>query len=156
MKGMIKVLLVEDNIADSTLILEVFEDEKIAADVTVVRDGLEALEFLRKEGSYVDRSDAETPDIIILDLNLPRMDGRELLNELKHDSALQVIPVVILTTSAAEEDVISTYKLRANCYVTKPIDLHQFVNIIRSIDKFWFTAVRYPDQLAVPKARIYD
>jgi len=145
MKGaLIKVLLVEDNLADSTLILEVFEDEKIAADVTVVRDGIEALEFLRKQGVYAQRPDDKTPDIVILDLNLPRMDGRELLSELKNDPELKTIPVVILTTSAAEEDVISTYKLRANCYVTKPIDLAQFVNIVKSIDKFWFTAVRYP------------
>jgi chemotaxis family two-component system response regulator Rcp1 len=143
MKGVIKVLLVEDNVADSTLILEVFEDENIAADVTVVRDGVEALEFLRKQGKYVDRSDEKTPDIVILDLNLPRMDGRALLSEMKNDSELETIPVVILTTSAAEEDIISTYKLGANCYVTKPLDLDHFVDIVKAIDKFWFTAVRY-------------
>jgi chemotaxis family two-component system response regulator Rcp1 len=144
MNGLIKVLLVEDNVADSTLILEVFEDEKIAADVTVVRDGVEAIDFLRKQGIYADRPEDKTPDIVILDLNLPRMDGRELLSEMKNDPKLETIPVVILTTSSAKEDIVSTYKLRANCYVTKPLDLDHFVDIVKAIDKFWFTAVRYP------------
>ncbi|MDR3613304.1 MAG: response regulator [Candidatus Obscuribacterales bacterium] len=144
MNERIKVLLVEDNVADSTLILEVFENEKIMADVTVVRDGVEAIEFLKKQGVYVDRSEDKTPDMVILDLNLPRMDGRELLRQIKNDPTLETIPVVILTTSAAEEDVNSTYKLGANCYVTKPLDLDHFVDIVKAIDKFWFSAVRFP------------
>jgi two-component system, chemotaxis family, response regulator Rcp1 len=139
--GAVKVLLVEDSIADSTLILEVFEDEKIAADVAVVRDGIEAMQYLKREGQY---EAAPIPDIVILDLNLPRMDGREVLSEMKSTPGLETIPIVILTTSMAEEDIVSTYKLRANCYVTKPIDLEQFVKIVKSIDKFWFTAVQYP------------
>lgn len=143
LNGAIKVLLVEDSIADSTLILEVFQDEKIAADVTVVRDGIEAMEYLKKEGQYTARAESN-PDIVILDLNLPRMDGREVLAAMKSDPKLETIPIVVLTTSTAEEDIISTYKLRANCYVTKPIDLTQFVKIVQSIDQFWFTAVRYP------------
>lgn len=137
----VKVLLVEDSIADSTLILEVFKDEHIDAQVSVVRDGIEAMQFLTKEGQY---ADMESPDIVILDLNLPRMNGREVLAQIKNNPKLATIPIVILTTSTAQEDILATYELRANCFVTKPVDLDQFVAIVRSIDKFWFMAVKYP------------
>ena len=132
-RDIIHVLLVEDSIADSTLILEVFQDEKIAVDVSVVRDGIEAMDYLTRQGQY---TNATTPDIVILDLNLPRMDGREVLAEMKKTTGLDAIPVVILTTSQAEEDIVASYKLRASCYVKKPIDLEQFIKIVKSIDSF--------------------
>lgn len=141
MDSNLKVLLVEDSQADITLILEVLQDEKIFADVSVVRDGVEALEYLQRKGPY---ADATVPDLILLDLNLPKMDGREVLAQLKASPSLQSIPVVILTTSQAEEDIIKSYKLQASCYVSKPIDLEQFIKIVKSIDDFWFSAVRYP------------
>jgi CheY-like chemotaxis protein len=137
----IKVLLVEDNRADARLIMEVFKDEKIMVDVEIVRDGEEAMSFLRREAQY---ENAPCPDLIILDLNLPRKDGREVLIELKDDPDLKSIPVVILTTSQSEEDILKSYKLQASCYVTKPIDLEQFIKIIKSLDEFWFSAVRFP------------
>jgi two-component system, chemotaxis family, response regulator Rcp1 len=136
-----RVLLVEDSIADSTLILEVLEDEKIAADVVVVRDGIEAMQYLKKEGQF---ANATNRDLVILDLNLPRMDGREVLAEMKKTPGLETIPVVILTTSQSEEDIMASYRLRASCFVTKPIDLAQFITVVKSIDNFWFTAVKYP------------
>jgi CheY-like chemotaxis protein len=136
-----KVLLVEDSLADLTLILEVLQEEKIAAEVSVARDGVEAMDYLLKQGPH---ADATTPDLVLLDLNLPKKDGREVLAEIKASPELKSIPVVILTTSQAEEDIVRSYNLQASCYVTKPIDLEQFVKIVRSIDEFWFTAVRYP------------
>jgi CheY-like chemotaxis protein len=136
-----KVLLVEDSLADLTLILEVLQEEKIAAEVSVARDGVEAMDYLLKQGPH---TDATTPDLVLLDLNLPKKDGREVLAEIKASPELKSIPVVILTTSQAEEDIVRSYNLQASCYVTKPIDLEQFVKIVRSIDEFWFTAVRYP------------
>lgn len=137
---MIKVLLVEDSKADARLILEVFKDEKIAVDVTVVKDGEEAMDYLRTNG---DRESTK-PDLILLDLNLPRKDGREVLAEIKSDQDLKSIPVVILTTSQSEEDILRSYDLQASCYVTKPIDLDRFIGIIKSLDNFWFSAVRFP------------
>ncbi len=107
----------------------------------VAQDGLEALEFLRSEGQF---ADAARPDIILLDLNMPRMDGRELLAEIKADPKLRRIPVVILTTSKSEEDIIRTYDLHANCYITKPVDLDQFITIVRSVEDFWFSIVKLP------------
>jgi len=141
MTRIIKVLLVEDNRADARLITEVFKDEKIMVDLDIVRDGEEAMSFLHREGEY---ENAPCPDLIILDLNLPRKDGREVLSELKGDARLNSIPVVILTTSQSEEDILRSYKLQASCYVTKPIDLDQFTKIIKSLDEFWFSAVRFP------------
>jgi chemotaxis family two-component system response regulator Rcp1 len=135
------VLIVEDNLADLTLILEVLQDEKIAIEVMVARDGVEAMEILHKLG---DHKDAASPDLVLLDLNLPRKDGREVLKEMKESPALKAIPVVILTTSQAEEDIVRSYNLQASCYVTKTFDFDQFVKIVRSIDNFWFTAVHYP------------
>jgi two-component system response regulator len=109
----------------------------------VVEDGVEALEFLKKEGKY---GDAPHPDLVLLDLNLPRKDGREVLEEMKADPILRRIPVVILTTSQAEEDVLKAYNLCANCYITKPVDFDQFVKIVRSIENFWFTIVKLPPE----------
>lgn len=135
MKDAINLLLVEDSIADVTLILEVFEEEKIAANIRVARDGEEAMKILEGEVEI---------DLILLDLNLPKKDGREVLAEIKSIPRLKSIPVVILTTSEAEEDILRSYQLQASCYVTKPIHLDQFVRIVKSIDGFWFSAVRFP------------
>lgn len=132
----IKVLLVEDSQADARLIKEVFRDEKIMVDLDIARDGEEAMEYLLSDGN--------NPDLVILDLNLPRKDGREVLAEIKENKSLRTIPVVILTTSQSEEDILKSYKLNANCYVTKPIDLDQFIKIIKSLDEFWFSAVKFP------------
>ena len=137
----ISVLLVEDSPADARLILEVFKEEKIAVDVNIIRDGEEAMDYLHRRG---DHKSAIIPDLILLDLNLPKKDGREVLFEIKENQDLRSIPVVILTTSGSDEDVLKSYKLQASCYVTKPIDHEQFVKIIKSIDEFWFAAVRFP------------
>ena len=142
--GNIRILLVEDSIADARLIQEVFSEEKIAMNIDVVRDGNQALARLRKQGEF---RDYVSPDLILLDLNLPKKDGRQVLAEIKADSALRAIPVVILTTSASEEDVLKSYKLQASCYVTKPIDLEAYVKMIRSFDEFWFSAVKFPPRL---------
>jgi two-component system, chemotaxis family, response regulator Rcp1 len=137
----LRILLVEDSLADARLIIEVFKEEKILVDVDVVRDGEEAMDFLNKKGAF---SNAASPDLILLDLNLPKKDGREVLAEVKGSPELDSIPIIILTTSQSEEDVIKSYKLQASCYVTKPIDLEHFVKVIRSLDDFWFTAVKFP------------
>lgn len=137
----VRILLVEDSLADARLIQEVFQDEKILVDVDLVRNGEDAMAFLHQAGQY---KDAKCPDLILLDLNLPKKDGREVLAELKSTDKFKAIPVVVLTTSASEEDILRSYSLQASCYVTKPIDLDQFVKIIKSLDEFWFTAVRYP------------
>ncbi|MBS2001786.1 MAG: response regulator [Cyanobacteria bacterium SZAS LIN-5] len=136
-----RILLVEDSPADARLILEVFKDEKIAADIKVVRDGQAALDCLRSVGCF---ADSGRPDLVILDLNIPKKDGREVLAEVKADENLKSIPVVILTTSQSEEDIAKSYRLQASCYVTKPIELQQFVKTIRSFDSFWLQSVRYP------------
>jgi CheY-like chemotaxis protein len=135
------ILLVEDNPADVRLTQEAFTEGKILNNLMVVRDGVEALEFLRRRGKY---AGAIRPDLILLDLNLPRKDGREVLAEIKADPALMRIPVVVLTTSRAETDVVKSYNLHANCYVVKPVDLGQFVDVIKAIDNFWLTAVTLP------------
>jgi chemotaxis family two-component system response regulator Rcp1 len=123
MNERVHVLLVEDSVADATLIIEVFEDERLQADVSVVRDGFEAIDFLLAQGKHMK---ARRPDLILLDLNMPKKDGRELLAEIKMIPAIQSIPVVILTTSQAEDDIVRSYKLNASCYIIKPIDLPQF------------------------------
>jgi CheY-like chemotaxis protein len=138
----INILLVEDSRADARLIAEVFAEEKISVDINVVKDGEEAMAYVRKEGAY---ENSFRPDLILLDLNMPKKDGREVLAELKADESFKSIPVVILTTSQAEEDVLKSYELQASCYVTKPIDLEKFVKIIRSLDNFWFSAVKFPE-----------
>jgi two-component system response regulator len=135
------ILLVEDDIADVELTKETLKDSKIEINLEVVNDGVDALSFLRKQGPFKDK---QTPDLILLDLNMPRMDGRELLEELKKDKTLKKIPVVILTTSSSEEDVEKGYCYGANCFITKPVGLEQFVKIVKSIEDFWFTVVRLP------------
>jgi two-component system, chemotaxis family, response regulator Rcp1 len=137
----IEILLVEDSPGDVRLTREALRDARVLNRVSVVGDGLEALAFLRREGKY---PAAPWPDLILLDLNLPRMDGREVLAEIKNDPRLRQIPVVVLTTSQAERDIVETYNLGANCYVTKPVDLEQFLVAVKSIETFWLTVVRLP------------
>ncbi|MCE7079628.1 response regulator [Streptomyces sp. ST2-7A] len=137
----IDVLLVEDDPGDELMTREAFEDNKIGNTLHVVRDGEEALDFLYRRG---DHPDAPRPDLILLDLNLPKYDGRQVLQEIKSDADLAHIPVVVLTTSAAEEDILRSYKLHANAYVTKPVDLDQFIAAVRQIDDFFVQVVRLP------------
>lgn len=137
----IRILLVEDNLADIRLTKEVFKTSKILNEIDTANDGVEAIDYLKKTGKY---ETSKTPDLILLDLNLPRKDGREVLAEIKSDLNLRKIPVVILTISKAEEDILKSYNLYANCYITKPIDLDQFNNVIKSIEDFWFTIVKLP------------
>jgi len=137
----IKILLVEDNPADADLTRENLEACKILHELYVAVDGVEAMAFLRNEGKH---KGAPRPDLILLDLNLPRKDGREVLAEMKADESLRPIPVVVLTSSEAEEDVVKSYELHANAYVTKPVDLEGFGKIVRGIDSFWFQVVRFP------------
>lgn len=137
----IDILLVEDNPGDARLAQEALRESKLRNVIHLVRDGVEAMEFLRRAGRF---GDAVTPDLVLLDLNLPRKDGREVLAELKQDPVLRRIPVVILTTSKDEEDVLRSYNLHANCYITKPIDLEQFLRVVRSIEDFWLTIVKLP------------
>ncbi|MCB8912244.1 two component system response regulator [Rhodococcus rhodochrous] len=137
----IDVLLVEDDPGDELMTREAFEDNKIGNTLHVVRDGEEALDFLYRRGQY---ENAPRPDLILLDLNLPKYDGRQVLEQVKSDSDLTDIPVVVLTTSAAEEDILRSYKLHANAYVTKPVDLDQFIRAVRQIDEFFVQVVRLP------------
>jgi CheY-like chemotaxis protein len=137
----IEILLVEDNPGDVRLTREALRDSKVRNHLYVARDGVEALAFLRREGAH---TDAVRPDLILLDLNLPRKDGRELLADIKADPGLKTIPVVILTTSRAEQDVLRSYELQANCYITKPVDLDQFITVVKSIEDFWLTIVTLP------------
>ena len=137
----IEILLVEDNPGDARLTIEAMREAKVRNRMHVVEDGVEAMEFLRRQGRF---GDSPRPDLILLDLNLPRKDGREVLAEIKADPDLKRIPVVVLTTSRAEEDVIRAYDLHANCYVTKPVDLAQFMKIVSQIDEFWVKVVTLP------------
>ncbi|MFF7361683.1 response regulator [Streptomyces sp. NPDC008125] len=137
----IEVLLVEDDPGDELMTREAFEDNKIRNTLHVVRDGQEALDFLYRRGPH---ADAPRPDLILLDLNLPKYDGRQVLEQIKSDAELAMIPVVVLTTSSAEEDILRSYKLHANAYVTKPVDLDQFIAAVRQIDDFFVTVVRLP------------
>ena len=137
----IEILLVEDNPADVRLTVEILKETKVRNTLTVAADGVEALDLLRRTGRY---THATRPDLILLDLNLPRKDGREVLAEIKTDPDLKRIPVVILTSSKAEEDIFKSYNLYANCYVTKPVDLEQFVKVVKSIENFWLTIVTLP------------
>jgi CheY-like chemotaxis protein len=139
----IDVLLVEDDPGDVLMTREAFEDNKVANRLAVVSDGVSALAYLRKEGEH---ADARTPDLVLLDLNLPRMDGREVLEAMKNDDALRSIPVVVLTTSEAEEDVVRSYSLHANAYVTKPVDFDRFIEVVRQIDEFFVEVVRLPQR----------
>ncbi|ROS77194.1 response regulator [Cellulomonas sp. PhB143] len=137
----IDVLLVEDDPGDVLMTREAFEEHKVTNRLSVVSDGVSAMEFLRRTGEH---ADAPVPDLILLDLNLPRMDGREVLAELKQDPVLRQIPVVVLTTSEAEEDVVRSYALHANAYVTKPVDFDRFIDVVRQIDDFFVSVVRLP------------
>jgi chemotaxis family two-component system response regulator Rcp1 len=137
----IEILLIEDNPGDIRLTQEALKEGKIRNDFFVVRDGVEALDFLFKRGQY---KDAPRPDIILLDLNLPKKDGREVLEVIKADEKLRQIPVVILTTSKAEEDILRTYNLHANCFITKPVELEEFMHVVKTIEDFWLTVVRLP------------
>lgn len=137
----VEVLLVEDDAGDELMTREAFEDNRIGNTLHVVRDGLEALDFLYQRGEH---TEAPRPDLILLDLNLPKYDGRQVLEKIKSDPDLSHIPVVVLTTSAAEEDILRSYKLHANAYVTKPVDLDQFIKAIRHIDDFFVTVVKLP------------
>jgi chemotaxis family two-component system response regulator Rcp1 len=137
----VEILLVEDNPGDARLAQEAFKESKIRNELHLVGDGIEALDFLRKKGKH---KQASRPDLIILDLNLPKKDGREVLAEIKEDPDLKRIPVVILTISNDEADVLKTYDLHANCYITKPIDLDQFIKVVKSVEDFWLTIVKLP------------
>lgn len=140
----IEILMVEDNPGDVRLTQEALKDAKVSNTLHVVEDGVAALEFLYRHGTY---SDAPRPDLILLDLNLPKKNGREVLEEVKQDTRLKTIPVVILTTSQAEEDILRAYSLHANCYITKPVDFVQFIKIVRSIEDFWLSIVTLPSRL---------
>ena len=140
---LVEILLVEDSPIDIKLTEEALLEGKVKNNLHVVQDGEDAMDFLRKKGKY---NQAPTPDLVLLDLNLPRKDGREVLAEMKSDLVLRRIPVVILTTSRAEEDIIKTYDLHVNCYVTKPVDMNQFLEVIKSISNFWLTVVVQPEK----------
>lgn len=137
----LEILLVEDSPSDADLTIEALGDAKILNNLSVVEDGAEAMAFLRREGKY---QDAPRPDLILLDLNLPKKDGREVLAEVKSDPDLSTIPVVVLTTSSADEDILRSYQLHANCYVTKPVGFEEFMQIVQSIQMFWLAAVKLP------------
>lgn len=137
----IEILLVEDSPGDVRLTVEAFKEGKMHYELHVAKDGVEALEFLNKEGEH---ENAPTPDLILLDLNMPRMGGREVLSHIKEDEHLKRIPVCILTTSDSERDVFDSYNLYANSYITKPVDIDQFINVVQSIESFWLSVVRLP------------
>jgi len=137
----VNILLVEDSPTDIDLTREGLEMGKLANNLTVLEDGQQALDFLRRKGAY---SDAERPDLILLDLNLPGKDGREVLEEIKNDPELMSIPVVVLTSSKAEEDISRSYKLHANCYISKPVNFSRFVEVVKGIEDFWFSIVKLP------------
>lgn len=141
MTAPVDILLVEDSPSDAKLTAKTFKKAKVLNTLHIVEDGVEALHFLNQVPPY---QQAPRPDLILLDLNLPRKDGRQVLVEIKEDPRLQNIPVVVLTTSAAEEDILSSYRLRANCYITKPATLQQFVSVVESIEEFWLTIVKLP------------
>ena len=142
---LVEILLVEDSPSDTELTLEALREAKVRNHLSVVEDGVQAMQFLRHEGRF---AGAPRPDLIMLDLNLPRKDGREVLAEIKADHKLKTIPVVVLTTSRADQDVLRAYQLSANCYITKPVDFEQFLNVVRSIESFWLFVVTLP-----PKGR---
>jgi chemotaxis family two-component system response regulator Rcp1 len=139
--GAIEILLVEDNPGDARLTLEAFKEGRVLNHLTVINDGADALAYLRRQGQH---SSSTQPDLILLDLNLPKKDGREVLAEIKSDESLKNIPVIVLTTSAAPEDVKKAYGNHANCYITKPVDLDQFLKVVQSIESFWLSLVRLP------------
>jgi CheY-like chemotaxis protein len=136
-----EILLVEDNPGDARLTMEALREGRVRNNLYHVKDGVEAMAFLKREEPF---ADAPMPDLILLDLNMPRKDGRDVLSEIRQDRRLELIPVVVLTTSEAEQDIVKSYKLHANCYVTKPVDLEKFLGIIRTIEDFWLTVVALP------------
>ncbi len=140
----IEILLVEDNPGDVRLTKEALEDGKVLNKLHTVEDGMEALAFLNQEGKY---ADVPRPELILLDLNLPKKDGRDVLAEIKTNGDLRRIPVVVLTTSRSEEDILKSYDLNANCYITKPVDLDQFISVVRSINEFWLSIVKLPVEI---------
>lgn len=137
----VEILMIEDNPGDVRLTQEALKEGRLWNHLTVARDGMEATEYLHRTGQF---QNVKTPDLILLDLNLPKKDGREVLAEIKADDRLKLIPVVVLTTSKAEEDILRSYKLHANCYITKPVDFQQFSSVVRAIENFWFTVVKLP------------
>jgi chemotaxis family two-component system response regulator Rcp1 len=139
----IEILLVEDNPGDARLAWEAIREARVPNNLRWVTDGVEAISFLRREGRF---SDAQRPDLILLDLNLPRKDGREVLAEIKGDERFRCIPVVVLTTSEADEDVLNAYHLNANCYISKPVGLEQFLKVVNAIENFWLTVVKLPSE----------
>jgi len=139
----IEILLVEDNPGDARLTREALSQSKVSNNLHHARDGEEAMRFLKREGQF---ANAPTPDLVLLDLNLPRRDGREVLEDIKRDPRLMHIPVVVLTSSQAEEDILRTYRLHANCFITKPVDLDQLTQVVHGIEQFWFTLVRLPPE----------
>ncbi len=139
----INILLVEDNPGDARLTMEALRDAKVRNELSVVVDGVEAMAFLRRENGY---AGAPRPDLILLDLNLPRKDGRQVLEEIKQDKNLQRIPIAVLTTSQAEKDILTSYNLHANCYITKPVDLDEFMRVVKGIEEFWLSIVKLPPQ----------
>jgi chemotaxis family two-component system response regulator Rcp1 len=141
----VEILLVEDSPSDAELTVEALHDAKVHNHLSVVEDGVQAMAFLRQEGKY---GRAPRPDLIMLDLNLPRKDGREVLAEVKADETLKMIPVVVMTTSRAEQDVLRAYHLHANCYITKPVDFEQFLDVVRSVESFWLFVVTLPPKPA--------
>lgn len=140
---LIDILVVEDNPGDARLITEVLKSNEIHNSLNIVKDGVEAMDFLNQNGKF---AAMPRPDLIFLDLNLPKKDGREVLTEIKSNDRLKQIPVVVMTMSQAEEDIVKSYSLHANCYITKPIDLDQFVKVVESIEDFWFSLVKLPSK----------
>ncbi len=140
----IDILIVEDNRADIRLVQEILKRGKMIVNLHTALDGIEAMEYLRKEDKY---KDMNRPDLILLDLNMPRKDGREVLEDIKSDKELKTIPVIVMTISKAEEDILRSYNLHANAYIVKPIELDQFMNVVRSIEDFWFTIVKLPPKI---------
>jgi chemotaxis family two-component system response regulator Rcp1 len=140
----VDILIVDDNRADIRLVQEIFKKGKMIVNLHAVLDGMEAMEYLRKEGKY---KDVQLPDLILLDLNMPRKDGREVLEEIKSDEILKAIPVIVMTISKTEEDILRSYNLHANAYIVKPVELSQFMNIVKSIEDFWLTVVKLPSNI---------
>lgn len=139
----IEILLVEDDPGDALLTTKALEDGRVQNNLHIASDGVEAMQFLNREGEY---ASAPRPGLILLDLNMPRMDGREFLGKIKADKRFSAIPVVVLTTSEADQDILASYELQASCYITKPVDLPQFAEVVRSIENFWFCVVKLPTQ----------
>jgi CheY-like chemotaxis protein len=140
----VEILLVEDSPSDAALTIEALKAGKVANKLTLVEDGVEAMDFLRRRGKY---AGVARPDLIMLDLNLPRKDGREVLAEIKNDPDLKIIPIIVLTTSHSDKDILQSYQLNANCYITKPVDFTQFIDVVKSIEKFWLTVVTLPQKI---------